>query len=117
MNWLLVVNLNTSICPLPEGISPMDPAQYDALAEWLATFSRQAFILLFVTHVLQAGLGAFVAAALAKSGTPAVVVIWLSVLGGVVNFINLREVWGLGQGCGFGGLVLAVRKPAVIPPL
>ena len=58
MNWLLVVNLNTSICPSPEGISPMDPAQSDALAEWFATFSRQAFILLFVTHVLQAGLGA-----------------------------------------------------------
>ena len=47
---------------------------------------------MFVAHVLQAGLGAFVAAALAKSRTPAVVVIALSVLGGVVNFINLWEV-------------------------
>ena len=47
---------------------------------------------MFVAHVLQAGLGAFVAAAMAKSRTPAVVVIGLSVLGGVVNFINLWEV-------------------------
>jgi len=26
MNWLLAVNINTSIWPLPEGIDPMDPA-------------------------------------------------------------------------------------------
>ena len=54
--------------------------------------SRASLILVFVAHVLQAGLGAFVAAAMAKSRTPAVVVIALSVLGGVVNFINLWEV-------------------------
>ena len=70
----------------------MDPAQSEALAEWIATLPGQAFILVFVAHVLQAGLGAFVAAAMAKSRTPAVVVIGLSVLGGVVNFINLWEV-------------------------
>ena len=92
MNWLLAVNINTSIWPLPEGIDPMDPAQSEALAEWIATLPGQAFILVFVAHVLQAGLGAFVAAAMAKSRTPAVVVIGLSALGGVVNFINLWEV-------------------------
>ena len=70
----------------------MDPAQSEALAKWIATLPGQAFILVFVAHVLQAGLGAFVAAALAKSRTPAVVVIGLSVLGGVVNFIKLWEV-------------------------
>ena len=75
MNWLLAVNINTSIWPLPEGIDPMDPAQSEALAEWIATLPGQAFILVFVAHVLQAGLGAFVAAAMAKSRTPAVVVI------------------------------------------
>ena len=71
-------------------MTPWTP-QSDALAEWIATLPGQAFILVFVAHVLQAGLGAFVAAAMAKSRTPAVVVIVLSVLG-VVNFINLWEV-------------------------
>ncbi len=92
MNWLLAVNINTSIWPLPEGIDPMDPASSEAFAEWIATLPGQAFILVFVAHVLQAGLGAFVAAAMSKSRTPAVVVIGLSVLGGVVNFNNLWEV-------------------------
>ena len=67
MNWLLAVNINTSIWPLPEGIDPMDPAQSDAFAKWIDTLPGQAFILVFVGHVLQAGLGAFVAAAMAKT--------------------------------------------------
>ena len=70
----------------------MDPSQSEAVAEWFASLPGQGFILLFLAHVLQAGLGTFVAAALAKSRPPAVVVFGLSVLGGVVIFINLWEV-------------------------
>ena len=117
MNWLLAVNINTSIWPLPEGIDPMDPKS-DALAEWIATLPGQAFILVFVAHVLQAGLGAFVAAAMAKSAPRR----WwssCSVVGGGElhqplgsdSTVDVARVpvyfllggWGSGPGYGFGG--------------
>ena len=105
MNWLLAVNINTSIWPLPEGIDPMDPAQSEALAEWIATLPGRAFILVFVAHVLQAGLGAFVAAAMAKSRTPAVVVIAQCVGGG----------GELHQPLGSDSTVDVARVPRVLP--
>ena len=91
VNWLLAVNINTSIWPLPEGIT-MDPTQADALAEWISTLPGQAFVLVFVAHVLQSGVGAFVAAAVSQVRTPSYIVIVLTALGGLMNFMSLWEV-------------------------
>ncbi|MCB9664665.1 MAG: hypothetical protein H6732_11175 [Alphaproteobacteria bacterium] len=114
---MAVIQLSWSLWPMPEGL---DTSDYDALGAYISTLPTQAFLLVMVAHLLQAGLGGWVAARLGASRPRvlALVVAALTLLGGVANLLMLpAPVWMwvevplyLAVGWGVGTLELRRRE-------
>ena len=87
---MALVMANLALYPPPEGMDPMDPEQ---LNPYLATLPTAAFILPLIAHLAQAFVGGWVAAKIGKSRPVllAMIIGVLSLLGGIMNFMNLSE--------------------------
>lgn len=92
-NMALVVLNAFVLFPMPEGSDFNNPSQ---VAEWAKTLPTAAYLVVMVAHLGQAFLGGWVAArfAPAKPMIPALVVGSLSLLGGVLNMLQIPgPVW------------------------
>lgn len=86
---MAVVLLNSYVLfPMPEGVSFEDPV---AFGEYIGGLPAAAFVLVIVAHLLQAGVGGWVAARMGKSRPVllAMIVGVLTLLGGAMNAAQL----------------------------
>ena len=85
---MILVMVNMTVFPLPEGTNMWDPVQMKAALEGMPT---AAWILPIVAHLAQAFVGGWVAARLGASKPMllAMIVGVLSLLGGVMNAVNI----------------------------
>lgn len=82
--------------PPPEGIDPMDPADRDALLQFLASLPFAAWLHVFATEILGAFLGALAAGWIARDGLRPVTgtVMVLALCGSVYNWVSFpHPVW------------------------
>ena len=86
-NMAVVISM-TLIWPLPEGTDMSDPV---AMAPYIAAMPAAAWLMVMFAHLLQAFTGGWVAARLGASHPMelALIIGGLSMLGGVMNAINL----------------------------
>lgn len=83
VNMALVI-INTKLYPMPEGTDMKDP---QAMAQYVAGLPMPAFAMVLAAHGLGMLVGAALATWLAPDGSliPALIVLALTVLGGVAN--------------------------------
>jgi hypothetical protein len=64
----LLQYLNSVLYPLPAGVSPMDPADAEAFADYLNRMPLRSWVIAFGSEVLGAYLGALAAAFVVRDG-------------------------------------------------
>jgi hypothetical protein len=85
---MALIFANLAIYPAPPGTDFQDTAQ---MAAFIGTLPPAAFVLPFLAHLSQAGLGGLVAGKL-SGGTPQIpvgVVVGLTLLGSVINLLQI----------------------------
>ena len=89
VNMALIVLNTKALYPMPAGLDPNDPAQFNA---WIAGLPAAAFVLPLVAHLAHAFVGAIVAVKLAASRhrTLAMVVGGLTLLAGIMNAMAIH---------------------------
>ena len=89
--------LNTTIFPLPEGISMMDPeaSKDPAFIAYVANMPAMGYIGVMIAHLSQTFIGGLVVGRMARSHhiVLAMVIGVLTLIGGVVNLIDLPHPW------------------------
>ena len=110
---IVLQGLGSSLYPLPEGVDPMDPADRDAFAAYVATMPVLAWLLAMVSELLGAFAGAVTGgwAARDRKGWVPGVVVALALTGSVVNWTSFAHpVWFIvGQVMGYPLVFLAAR--------
>lgn len=95
----LIGMLNVMLFPLPDGMTYSDMFDADAqetLVVWISSLPQSAFILVLVAHLIQAFIGGFVAALIAKRNMMcvAMVVGVLTLIAGIINILSIpTPVW------------------------
>lgn len=120
---MALITLNTSVLfPMPQGVSPDDPAAFSA---YLASLPVAAFVLVLLAHSAQAGVGGAVAAriAAARPQLLALVVGGLTALGSVIMLTTVDgPAWMaldplLNLACAYGAARWVVgRRPSDSAP-
>jgi hypothetical protein len=85
----LLQYLNSLLYPLPEGVSPMDPADAEAFADYLNQMPMRSWVIALGSEVLGAYLGALTAAFVVRDGrmwVPGIVI----ASGAFASFSNWR---------------------------
>lgn len=93
---MAVILVSWAIWPMPEGMDMNDP---EALQAYIATLPVAALLMAVLAHLLQAFLGGWVAARISadRPRVVAMIIGVLSMLGGILNMINLQGpgwMWG-----------------------
>lgn len=82
--------------PVPEGIDPMDPADREALEQFLAAMPLAAWLHVFASEIVGAFLGALVAGWIARDRVRAITgaILVLALCGSVYNWVSFpHPVW------------------------
>lgn len=79
--------------PLPEGIDPFDPADAEALGEYLSSRPSSAWILPFVSEIVGVFLGALAATSIARHRKPvfAGVLVLVGLAGSIMNWVSFSH--------------------------
>ncbi len=88
LNMALVLLNAEVLYPMPPGTDMNNPEQ---LADWIRGLPAPAFLVVMLAHLLQAGVGGYVAARLAASRPLllALVVGGITLVGGLINLVSL----------------------------
>ncbi|MFT4593537.1 MAG: hypothetical protein ACI9JK_001249 [Phycisphaerales bacterium] len=96
---MLLGLLNVQFFPMPESMTyseMFDPANEQAIIDWIGTLPQTAFVIVLFAHLSQAFMGGVVAALIAKRNMMCVALIVgsISLIGGIMNMSILPlPVW------------------------